>query len=215
MNLEFNHLLLLVNTGKHQCPDIPEYPFNELYNQKGTSPASTLWLKICLLKRRLNPDLTSSLPPVSGVHLKAGWRDKASPATKPPGSPPPAPRPEAPTIAAGADDDQRRSLEARTCRDTVCSGNGDCVDPSGRTGCTCALGYSGPACEDHVLKSLSGPVVYGVAGLVVGLLMLTAVLGIVIKRRLSGNARSPFVYYYYYKIKARRFDHIETLRTLE
>ncbi|CAL8297111.1 unnamed protein product [Gadus morhua 'NCC'] len=122
------------------------------------------------------------------VHLKAGWRDKASPATKPPGSPPPAPRPEAPTIAAGADDDQRRSLEARTCRDTVCSGNGDCVDPSGRTGCTCALGYSGPACEDHVLKSLSGPVVYGVAGLVVGLLMLTAVLGIVIKRRLSGNA---------------------------
>ena len=130
----------------------------------------------------------SSLPPISGVHLKAGWQGgEASPATKPPKSTPPLPRPEAP---ATTDDDHLTNLGARTCRETVCSGNGDCVDHSGHTGCACALGYSGPACEEHVLKTLSGPVVYGVAGLVVGLLVLTAVLGIVIKRRRSTNARS-------------------------
>ncbi|KAJ3604609.1 hypothetical protein NHX12_029349 [Muraenolepis orangiensis] len=126
------------------------------------------------------------------VHLKDGWQeDKALPPTQPPRSSfPPRPLVEAPTLfAATSNGGHLRNLEANTCRDTVCNGNGDCVDHDGQTGCACALGYSGPACENHFLKALSGPVVYGLAGLFVGLLVLTVVLVAVVKKRRNSNAR--------------------------
>jgi len=69
------------------------------------------------------------------------------------------------------------------------------VEHGSHTRCACALGYSGPACKDHPPKTLSGTVVYGLAGLTVGLLMLVAVLVAVIKRKRANSARFPFVSY--------------------
>nr|XP_046242180.1 very low-density lipoprotein receptor isoform X2 [Scatophagus argus] len=84
--------------------------------------------------------------------------------------------------------DQLRNLDAQECSQRRCNGNGHCVETNGDTTCVCSLGYSGYSCEDHLLKSMQGPIVYAAAGLCAGVVVI-AVMAVVIKRRKSANTR--------------------------
>uniref|UniRef100_UPI0037E7C5F3 very low-density lipoprotein receptor n=1 Tax=Semicossyphus pulcher TaxID=241346 RepID=UPI0037E7C5F3 len=83
---------------------------------------------------------------------------------------------------------QLRNLEAQQCSQRLCSGNGRCVENKGNTACVCSLGYSGDSCQDHLLTSMQGPLVYGAAGLCAGAVVI-AVMAVVVKRRKSANTR--------------------------
>ncbi|CAK6950498.1 Hypothetical predicted protein [Scomber scombrus] len=81
------------------------------------------------------------------------------------------------------------NLDTQTCSQRRCSGNGRCVEINGNTACVCSLDYSGDSCQDHLLKTMQGPIVYGVAGLCVGVVVI-AVIAVVAKRKKSANTRS-------------------------
>lgn len=80
------------------------------------------------------------------------------------------------------------NLDAQQCSQRHCSGNGRCVDDSGDTVCVCSLGYSGDSCQDHFLKTMQRPIIYGAAGLGAGVLVIS-VLAVVVKRKKSANMR--------------------------
>lgn len=80
------------------------------------------------------------------------------------------------------------NLDTQECSQKLCSGNGRCVVINGDTACVCSLGYSGDSCQDHLLKTLQNPFVYGAAGLCAGMVVI-AVMAVVVKRRKSANTR--------------------------
>lgn len=79
------------------------------------------------------------------------------------------------------------NLDAQECSQRRCSGNGRCVETSGQIACVCSLGYTGDSCQDHILKTMQGPIVYGAAGLCAGVVVI-AVMAVVVKRK-SANTR--------------------------
>ncbi|XP_027134289.1 very low-density lipoprotein receptor isoform X4 [Larimichthys crocea] len=83
---------------------------------------------------------------------------------------------------------QLMNLDTQECSQKLCSGNGRCVVINGDTACVCSLGYSGDSCQDHLLKTLQNPFVYGAAGLCAGMVVI-AVMAVVVKRRKSANTR--------------------------
>ncbi|KAG7222111.1 hypothetical protein INR49_016683 [Caranx melampygus] len=80
------------------------------------------------------------------------------------------------------------NLDAQQCSQRYCSGNGRCVDNSGDTICLCSLGYSGDSCQDHFLKTMQRPIIYGAAGLGAGVVVIS-VLAVVVKRKKGANMR--------------------------
>ncbi|XP_070690670.1 very low-density lipoprotein receptor [Pempheris klunzingeri] len=82
---------------------------------------------------------------------------------------------------------QLGNLDAQQCSQRRCSGNGRCVETNAETACACSMGYSGDSCQDNLLKTMQGPIVYGAAGLCAGVVVI-AVMAAVIKRK-SSNAR--------------------------
>ncbi|XP_058492296.1 very low-density lipoprotein receptor isoform X1 [Solea solea] len=80
------------------------------------------------------------------------------------------------------------NLDAQQCSQKRCSGNGECVKVGGDTNCECSLGYTGDSCQDHFLKTMQGPIVYGAAGLCVAVVVI-AVMAVVVKRKKSANMR--------------------------
>ncbi|XP_029018451.1 very low-density lipoprotein receptor [Betta splendens] len=80
------------------------------------------------------------------------------------------------------------NLDRERCSHGRCSGNGQCVESDGETVCVCSLGYSGDACQNQMLKTMQGPIVYGAAGLCAGVVVI-AVMALVVKRRKSTNLR--------------------------
>ncbi|XP_018524761.1 very low-density lipoprotein receptor isoform X1 [Lates calcarifer] len=83
---------------------------------------------------------------------------------------------------------QLMNLDAQQCSQRRCSGNGRCVEINGDTVCVCSLAYSGDSCQDHLLKTMQGPIVYGAAGLCAGVVII-AVMAVVVKRKKSSNMR--------------------------
>ncbi|XP_029365707.1 very low-density lipoprotein receptor [Echeneis naucrates] len=83
---------------------------------------------------------------------------------------------------------QLMNLDAQQCNQRRCSGNGHCVEISGETVCVCTAGYSGDSCQDHLMKTMQRPIVYGAAVLGAGVVVIS-VLAVVVKRRKSTNAR--------------------------
>uniref|UniRef100_A0A8D3C0A7 EGF-like domain-containing protein n=1 Tax=Scophthalmus maximus TaxID=52904 RepID=A0A8D3C0A7_SCOMX len=81
------------------------------------------------------------------------------------------------------------NLDAQQCSQRHCSSNGHCVKINGDTTCACSLGYSGDSCQDNILKTMQGPIIYGTAGLCVGMLVI-AVMAVVVKRKKRTNMRS-------------------------
>uniref|UniRef100_A0A3Q3N1G3 Low-density lipoprotein receptor related-protein 13 n=1 Tax=Mastacembelus armatus TaxID=205130 RepID=A0A3Q3N1G3_9TELE len=77
---------------------------------------------------------------------------------------------------------QLMNLDAQKCSQTRCSGNGHCVEISGNTACVCSLGYRGDSCQDHLLKTMQGPIIYGATGLCVGVVVI-AVIAVLVKRK--------------------------------
>ncbi|XP_071778377.2 vitellogenin receptor Yl [Centroberyx gerrardi] len=135
------------------------------------------------------------------VHLKQGTGAKATAPTQPPSSSPPPPSPpppppEAPglTITTLNVSSQLMNLDAQQCSQSRCSGNGHCVESNGDTSCVCSLGYSGDSCQDHLLKTMQGPIVYGAAGVCAGVVVI-AILAVVVKRKKNASTRraSPMV----------------------
>lgn len=51
----------------------------------------------------------------------------------------------------------------------------------------CSLAYRGDSCQDHVLKMVQGPVVYGVAALCAGVLLVVVAVVVAVKRRTSSR----------------------------
>lgn len=80
------------------------------------------------------------------------------------------------------------NLDTQTCNQRRCSGNGRCVEINGNTACVCSLVYSGDSCQDNLLKTMQGPIVYGAAGLCVAV-VVTVVIAVVAKRKKSANTR--------------------------
>lgn len=72
-------------------------------------------------------------------------------------------------------------LDAAECSRRRCSGNGRCENNR----CVCSVAYRGDSCQDHVLKMVQGPVVYGVAALCTGVLLVVVVVVVAVKRRTS------------------------------
>ncbi|KAM9360164.1 prolow-density lipoprotein receptor-related protein 1 [Symphorus nematophorus] len=83
---------------------------------------------------------------------------------------------------------QLRNLDSQQCSQKHCSGNGRCVETNGDTVCVCSLGYNGDSCQNNLLKTMQGPLVYGAAGLCAGVVVI-AVMAVVAKRRKSANTR--------------------------
>lgn len=85
------------------------------------------------------------------------------------------------------DSGQPLNLDAQ-CSQRRCSGRGQCIKIDGDTACVCSLGYSGDLCQDNLLKSMQGPILYGAAGLCAGLVVI-AVMTVVVKRKRNANTR--------------------------
>lgn len=82
------------------------------------------------------------------------------------------------------------NLDAAECSRRRCSDNGRCEEIGGETTCACSPGYRGDSCQEHVLKTMQGPIVYGAAGLCVCVAII--VTAVVIKRRKSASTRFLF-----------------------
>ena len=80
------------------------------------------------------------------------------------------------------------NLGAQQCSQRRCSGNGRCVEVEGDTVCVCSMGYSGLSCQDHLLKTMQGPIIYGAGGLC-AVVVVIAVMAVVVKRKKSTNIR--------------------------
>lgn len=80
------------------------------------------------------------------------------------------------------------NLDAVECSTKRCSGNGRCVETSGGTACVCSSSYSGDSCQDHLFKTMQGPIVYGAAGLCAAVVIII-VMAVVVKRRKTANTR--------------------------
>lgn len=83
-----------------------------------------------------------------------------------------------------------KNLDAQKCSHSRCSGNGRCVETDGSTACVCSLAYSGESCQDHILKAMQGPIIYGGAGLCAGVVII-AMVAVLVKRR-RANTRSVY-----------------------
>ncbi|XP_041644277.1 very low-density lipoprotein receptor-like [Cheilinus undulatus] len=83
---------------------------------------------------------------------------------------------------------QLKNLDAQQCSQRRCSDNGRCVENQGSTACVCSFGYSGDSCQDHFLKTMQGPIVYGAAGLCAGVVVIV-VMAVVVRRKKSANTR--------------------------
>ncbi|KAM7391483.1 hypothetical protein PAMP_022171 [Pampus punctatissimus] len=70
-------------------------------------------------------------------------------------------------------------LDAQKCSQRHCSGSGRCVEINGDTACVCSLGYSGDSCQDHLLKTMQGPIVYSAAGLCAGIVVIAVMAAVV------------------------------------
>ncbi|XP_042276604.1 very low-density lipoprotein receptor isoform X1 [Thunnus maccoyii] len=120
----------------------------------------------------------------SGVKVPAPTQSHSS-------SSPPSP----PPLSEGTDlnvslntSSQLLNLDTQKCSQRRCSGNGRCVEINGNTACVCSLGHSGDSCQDHLLKTMQGPIVYGAAGLCAGVVVI-AVIAVVVKRKKNANTR--------------------------
>lgn len=95
---------------------------------------------------------------------------------------------EAPSLNTTLDTDvQFMNLDAAECSRRRCSDNGRCEEIGGETTCVCSPAYTGESCQDHVLKTMQGPIVYGAAGLCAGVAIIVA--AVVIKRKKSASTR--------------------------
>ncbi|XP_049434253.1 very low-density lipoprotein receptor isoform X1 [Epinephelus fuscoguttatus] len=128
------------------------------------------------------------------VTLKQRSGAKVLAPTQPHSSSPPRPSPPSPlsedtgpntTLNVSS---QLMNLDAQQCSQKRCSGNGRCVEVNGETACVCALGYSGDSCQDNLLKTMQGPIIYGAVGLCAGVVVI-AVMAVVVKRKKSANTR--------------------------
>lgn len=81
---------------------------------------------------------------------------------------------------------QLLKLGAEECSRRRCSSNGRCVEVNGQPACVCSATYRGDSCQDHVLKTLQGPIGYGVGGLAVAV-VITIVIAVVLKKRKSAS----------------------------
>ncbi|XP_037632667.1 very low-density lipoprotein receptor isoform X1 [Sebastes umbrosus] len=128
------------------------------------------------------------------VSLKQWSGSKVPAPTQPHSSTPPPPSPRTPlSDATGPNTTPNvngllRNLNAQQCSQSRCSGNGRCEETNGDTACVCSLVYSGDSCQDHLLKTMRGPLVYGGAGLCAGVVVI-AVMAVVVKRKKSANTR--------------------------
>uniref|UniRef100_A0AAX7SCN2 EGF-like domain-containing protein n=1 Tax=Astatotilapia calliptera TaxID=8154 RepID=A0AAX7SCN2_ASTCA len=85
---------------------------------------------------------------------------------------------------------QRVNLDAQQCSQRRCSGNGHCVETKGVTTCVCSLGYSGDSCENRLVKTMQGPIVYAAVGLCAAVVIIVVI--VLVKRKKSANLRFVF-----------------------
>lgn len=83
-----------------------------------------------------------------------------------------------------------RNLGAVECSKVRCSGNGRCVESNGETACVCSLAYRGDSCQDHLLKTMQGPIGYAAAGLIAGVVVIIVIVVVAIRKR---RANTRFV----------------------
>ncbi|KAK9522325.1 hypothetical protein VZT92_018799 [Zoarces viviparus] len=81
-----------------------------------------------------------------------------------------------------------KNLDAQQCSQKRCSGNGRCIETNGAAACQCSLAYSGDSCQDNLLKTMQGPIIYSAAGLCAGLVII-AVFAVAVKCKRSANTR--------------------------
>lgn len=82
---------------------------------------------------------------------------------------------------------QLLNLGAAECSRRRCSDNGRCVEINGETACVCSPIYRGDSCQDHILKTMQGPIAYGALGLCVAV-AIVVVMVVVVKKRKSASA---------------------------
>lgn len=87
------------------------------------------------------------------------------------------------------------NLGAAECSRRRCSDNGRCVEVNGETACACSPTYRGDSCQDHILKTMQGPIVYGASGLCVAL-AIVIVMAVVVKKRRSASTGLVLVIIY-------------------
>ncbi|KAM9744181.1 low-density lipoprotein receptor-related protein 2 [Menidia menidia] len=113
-------------------------------------------------------------------------------APKPLGPSPSSTRPPsvvAPSHASGNESIQLLNLEAQQCGQQSCSGNGRCVTLKGVVSCVCSEGYDGDSCQ-QLTKASQAPIIYGVVGLCVGVVVI-AVVVVAIKRSAASRRENP------------------------
>ncbi|XP_056135703.1 low-density lipoprotein receptor-related protein 4 [Lampris incognitus] len=123
------------------------------------------------------------------VHLRGVVGAKATAPKKTPSSSPTPSLSETPAqVGTSVNTNLVRSLDVQQCSQSRCSGNGDCVNTNGAMSCACSPGFGGDSCQDHVLKTVQGPIIYGAAGLCAGVVLI-AILAAVVKKRKNASRR--------------------------
>ncbi|XP_056110763.1 very low-density lipoprotein receptor [Rhinichthys klamathensis goyatoka] len=79
------------------------------------------------------------------------------------------------------------NVESEDCGFTLCNGNGKCVTQNGATVCVCEAGYGGELCQDVSGGLSQGPVLYGVVGLCVAVVVLGVTVGIIQKKKATNR----------------------------
>lgn len=60
------------------------------------------------------------------------------------------------------------------------------MESDGETRCVCSLGYSGDSCQNQLLKTVQGPIVYAAVGVCAGVVVI-AVMAVLVKRKKSSR----------------------------
>lgn len=79
------------------------------------------------------------------------------------------------------------ALDLEQCSSSLCSGRGRCVVVNGELQCICSMMYSGASCQNHLLRTLQQPLIYGAVGL---LTLVAVIVVLVVFRRKRNNQTS-------------------------
>ncbi|XP_039515822.1 low-density lipoprotein receptor-like isoform X2 [Pimephales promelas] len=82
------------------------------------------------------------------------------------------------------------NVESEDCSFTLCNGNGKCATQNGATVCVCDAGYGGELCQDVSGGLSQGPVLYGVVGLCVAVVVLGVTVGIIQKKKATNRRQA-------------------------
>ncbi|XP_030647556.1 low-density lipoprotein receptor-related protein 4 [Chanos chanos] len=83
------------------------------------------------------------------------------------------------------------TLDSRSCKENLCNGKGDCVAGNGTMSCTCADGFGGEFCQDHLGVTWNSLTMYVSVSVAAGVVVLGVLIAVMKKRSVNGRRAEP------------------------